>query len=152
MILRIPTPIASDETYGELSLRLSELGAQALIETLALIEIGAARETPQDDALATYAPKPGPGAVTVDWARPAAEISQMIRSVDPRPGAVTTAAAGPVKLFGAQLLPGSGAMESGPVAPAPMAPYSPSTTTEWPWPAGAGQSASPRCSLRGARS
>ena len=42
----------------------------------------------------------------------------MIRSVDPRPGAVTTAAAGPVKLFGAQLLPGSGATESGPVAPA----------------------------------
>ena len=85
VILRIPTPIASDETYGELSARLSELGAQALIETLALIEIGAARETPQDSALATYAPKPGRGAVTVDWTQPAAEISQMIRSVDPRP-------------------------------------------------------------------
>lgn len=119
VILRIPTPIASDETFGELSLRLSELGAQALIETLALIEIGAARETPQDDALATYAPKPGPGPATVDWAQPAAEVSQMIRSVDPRPGAVTTAAAGPVKLFGAQLLPGSGTTEGGPEAPAP---------------------------------
>lgn len=104
VILRIATPIADDETYGELSVRLSELGAQALIETLALIEIGAARETPQDDDLATYAPKPGPGAATVDWAQPASEISRMIRSVDPRPGAVTTAVAGPVKLFCAQLL------------------------------------------------
>ena len=104
VILRIATPIADDETYGELSVRLSELGAQALIETLALIEIGAARETPQDDAQATYAPKPGRGAVTVDWAQPASEVSRMIRSVDPRPGAVTTVSAGPVKLFGAQLL------------------------------------------------
>jgi len=119
VILRIATPIAADETYGELSLRLSELGAQALIEALALIDIGAARETPQDDAVATYAPKPGPGAVAVDWAQPATEISRMIRSVDPRPGAVTTAAAGPVKLFGAQLLPDSGFAEGRREAPPP---------------------------------
>jgi methionyl-tRNA formyltransferase len=119
VILRIATPIASDETYGELSVRLSELGAQALIETLALIEIGAARETPQDDAQATYAPKPGPGAVTVDWAQAAFEISRTIRSVDPRPGAVTTAAAGPVKLFCAQLLPDSGPESTGRETPAP---------------------------------
>jgi methionyl-tRNA formyltransferase len=119
VILRIATPIAGDETYGELSLRLSELGAQALIEALALIGIGAARETPQDDALATYAPKPGPGAVTVDWAQPAAEVSRMIRSVDPRPGAVTTVAAGPVKLFGAQLLPDSGVPGGGREVPTP---------------------------------
>jgi methionyl-tRNA formyltransferase len=119
VILRIATPIASDETYGELSVRLSELGAQALIETLALIEIGAARETPQDEAAATYAPKPGRGAVTVDWAQPAFEISRIIRSVDPRPGAVTTAAAGPVKLFGAQSLAGSPPANGGGETPAP---------------------------------
>jgi methionyl-tRNA formyltransferase len=35
------TPVASDETYGELWARLSELGAVALIEALTLMDVGA---------------------------------------------------------------------------------------------------------------
>jgi methionyl-tRNA formyltransferase len=104
VILQIATPIAADETYGELAARLSELGAQALIEALALVEIGAAHESPQDDARATYAPKLDRDAVAVDWGRPADEVARMIRAVDPKPGAVTTGPTGDVKLFGAQLL------------------------------------------------
>src|SRR4051812_19283399 len=46
---QIATPIASDETYGELALRLSELGATALIEALALIDLGKATETQQNE-------------------------------------------------------------------------------------------------------
>ena len=42
-ILQARTPIPEDETYGELQLRLAELGAMALIEALALIELGQAR-------------------------------------------------------------------------------------------------------------
>ncbi len=45
-LLQIATPIAADETYGELQLRLSELGTQALVEALALVELGAATESP----------------------------------------------------------------------------------------------------------
>ena len=104
VILRIATPIASEETYGELAARLSELGAQALIEGLALVELGAARERPQDDALATYAPKPERGAIAVDWTQSADDVSRLIRTVDPKPGSTTTGPAGPVKLFGAQVL------------------------------------------------
>ena len=40
ILLQVPTPIAHDETYGELQLRLSELGALALIEALSLLDIG----------------------------------------------------------------------------------------------------------------
>jgi methionyl-tRNA formyltransferase len=120
VILRIATPIAPDETYGELALRLSELGAQALIEALALVEIGRARETPQDDTLATYAPKLERGAVAVDWTQPATDVARLIRSVDPRPGAVTSGPAGPVKLFGARLLDASeGTRSEAEPAPAP---------------------------------
>jgi methionyl-tRNA formyltransferase len=120
VILRIATPIAPEETYGELALRLSELGAQALIEALALVEIGKARENPQDDALATYAPKLERGAVPVDWTQPAADVARLIRSVDPRPGAVTTGPSGPVKLFGARLLDASeGAPHERETEPAP---------------------------------
>ena len=54
-LLTVRTPIPDDETYGELQLRLAEMGALALIEALALIGLGSATETPQDDSKATYA-------------------------------------------------------------------------------------------------
>ena len=54
-ILQARTLIPDDETYGELRLRLAELGALALIEALALIDLGRSVETPQNDADATYA-------------------------------------------------------------------------------------------------
>lgn len=101
IVLQARTPIAEDETYGELQLRLSELGALALIEALALVSVGAAQETPQDDALATYAPKVERAMARVDWTRPAAEVARHVRAFDPKPGAYTTHRGADVKLFGA---------------------------------------------------
>src|SRR3982751_3114555 len=57
IILQARTPVPNDETYGELQLRLAEMGAMALIEAMALIDLGRATETPQDESLATYARK-----------------------------------------------------------------------------------------------
>lgn len=103
----LETPVADDETYGELWERLAELGAQALVEALTLIEVGAARETPQDDALATYAPKTERGDARLDWTRPAEDVARAVRAYDPRPGAFgVLRGAGrdqvEVKLFGAR--------------------------------------------------
>lgn len=103
LILQARTPIPDDETYGELQLRLAEMGALALIEALALIDIGEAAERPQDDASATYAPKIDRAMTRVDWTMDAAAVSRIVRAYDPRPGAYATAAAGEVKLFGARL-------------------------------------------------
>ncbi len=111
----LETPIADDETYGELRERLAELGAQALIEALALIEVGAARDVPQDDARATYAPKTARGDARVDWTRPADDVARAIRAYDPRPGAYGVLRAGgdraprgpiEVKLYGARAADG----------------------------------------------
>ena len=96
------TPVASDETYGELWARLSELGAVALIEALTLMDVGALREMPQDDALATYAPKVEREQARIDWARAADDVARAIRAYDPRPGAFTTLRDAEVKLFGAR--------------------------------------------------
>lgn len=114
VVLQMTTSIAEDETYGELIVRLSELGAQALIEALALIEMGAAVESPQDETRATYAPKVERHSARVDWTRPAADVARMIRAYDPKPGAVTLAPAGDIKLFGARALDhaGTGAVPS----------------------------------------
>jgi len=104
VLLQMSTPIAPDETFGELQLRLSELGAQALIEALALVEVGAATESSQNDAAATYAPKVEKAAARIDWTLPAEIIARAVRAYDPRPGATTAGPAGQVKLFGAQIV------------------------------------------------
>src|SRR6185312_15249998 len=105
-IVQVRTLIPDDETYGELALRLAEMGALALIEALALISLGQAAETPQDDAEATYASKIERADTRVDWAADAATVARNIRAFDPRPGAFAHAAdgKGDVKLFGARVV------------------------------------------------
>ncbi|HEU4994221.1 MAG TPA: methionyl-tRNA formyltransferase [Gemmatimonadaceae bacterium] len=104
-ILQLATDINDDETYGELALRLSELGATALIEALALLELGKATEEPQDEALATYAPKIDRALTRVDWTQDARTVARSIRAFDPRPGAYTTLGSQELKCFGARLAP-----------------------------------------------
>ena len=77
-----------------------------LVEALALIEAGAAEEQPQDDALATYAPKVTREMARLDWSRPADEIARVIRAYDPKPGAWTTVRDRETRLFGARAVPG----------------------------------------------
>lgn len=105
VILSASTPIRADETTGELALRLSEMGAQALIEALALLEMGLARPEPQDDAEATYAPKLTRETAAVDFTRPALEVARHIRAYDPRPGAWGRVRGTEAKLFGARVAP-----------------------------------------------
>jgi methionyl-tRNA formyltransferase len=104
-IHQVRTPIPDDETYGELQMRLAELGALALIEALALIGMGSATETPQDDSQATFAPKVDRAAARVDWAADAGDVARTIRAYDPKPGAFASAKSGEVKLFGARVTP-----------------------------------------------
>jgi methionyl-tRNA formyltransferase len=106
IILQAETPVLADETYGELQDRLSELGALSLIEALSLISIGSGKETPQDDARATYAAKITRESSHIDWGASALEISRLIRASDPKPGAYTQTPNFDVKLFGPKLMDG----------------------------------------------
>lgn len=105
VILQLATAVYDDETYGELALRLSELGAAAVVEALALIELGRAREEPQEESRATYAPKVDRESTRVDWTQDARAVARLVRAYDPRPGAYATHNGQPVKLFGARLAP-----------------------------------------------
>jgi len=107
-ILQVRTPIPDDETFGELQMRLAEMGALALIEALALISIDQAAETPQNDADATYAPKVDRAMTRVNWAADASVVARTIRAFDPKPGAFTTCNDVDVKLFGARTTPANG--------------------------------------------
>lgn len=102
VLLRVPTPIASDETAGELSIRLAKLGALALVEALSLIASGAAEAEPQDHAQATHAPKVTHELARIPWTDPAESIAQRVRAMDPKPGAWCLLRDRELKLFGPQ--------------------------------------------------
>jgi len=105
---QIETEIASDETGGELTERLAELGAEALIEALTLLAGDASRPQAQDHSRATYAPKITHESCRLDWTRDAAQLARAVRAFDPAPGAWTRFNGEEVKLFGARATQGSG--------------------------------------------
>jgi len=106
IILQAEAPIFEDETYGELLVRLAELGALSLVEALSLVSLGKAKETPQNDSRATYVPKVTRESSRIDWKDSAIEISRLIRASDPKPGAFTTTPKGDVKMFGPKVMDG----------------------------------------------
>lgn len=99
IIVQVEEPIGADETASDLRARLSEISAEALVETLTLIENGQAAQTPQDDALATFAPRIERDDARVDWSRDAKTICNLIRGMDAVPGAWTTHRGVDLKLF-----------------------------------------------------
>ena len=108
MLLRVRTPIGPDETSGDLRARLSEMGAEALIEALALIATDQATEEPQDETRATHVPLIARESARVDWALDALAVSRLVRAYDPRPGAFTSRDEVEVKLFAGRLGAGAG--------------------------------------------
>jgi methionyl-tRNA formyltransferase len=99
ILLQVPEPIGADETAAELASRLSEIGASALIEALALMEMGQIQETPQDDGRATLAPMIRRDDARIDWDLPATGVGCHIRAFDDWPGAWTQTPDAEIKLF-----------------------------------------------------
>ena len=89
ILLQEAIPLGPDETAGSLHDRLAELGARLLVETLQRLQEGSLTPTPQDDRLATLAPKLRPEEQVLDWNRPAVALERHIRALHPHPGAVT---------------------------------------------------------------
>ncbi|MEP6858385.1 MAG: methionyl-tRNA formyltransferase [Gemmatimonadales bacterium] len=106
VLLQARTQIFDDETFGELQVRLSELGALTLIEALTLLSLGKAKENVQDDSRATYAPKVNRESSRINWKESALQISRLIRASDPKPGAFTETPKGDVKMFGPKVMDG----------------------------------------------
>lgn len=102
ILLQRAIPIAPEDSATGLYLRLAELGAEALIEALALMEAGLLDAREQDHDAATYAPKLDRSAARIDWDRPATELANHIRGMDMVPGAWTLLDDLPVKLFTAR--------------------------------------------------
>jgi methionyl-tRNA formyltransferase len=74
------------ETAGEVHDRLAMDGAPLLVKVLEDLASGRAVERPQDEALATAAPKLSRESARIDFTRPAAAIASQIRGMYPWPG------------------------------------------------------------------
>lgn len=79
------TDIRAGETAGELEDRLSRLGAELLLDTLARIDTIV--PVPQDHERATLAPKLRKEDGIIDWTVEAARVDRRVRAFTPRPSA-----------------------------------------------------------------
>ena len=105
MLAKRTVPIASDETAAELSLRLSELGAELLAQTLPLIGAGDLRPISQDDREASYAPLLKREDGLIDWNMSAEEIANRVRAFQPWPGMFTDFRGGRLLIWRARQTP-----------------------------------------------
>ena len=87
MILKKKLPIEPDETADELHDRLAVMGAEALLETIRLIQAGTAPRIPQDDSQSCYAPMLSKELSLIDFSKPAQEIHNQIRGLSSWPAA-----------------------------------------------------------------
>ncbi|MEZ4415381.1 MAG: methionyl-tRNA formyltransferase [Gemmatimonadota bacterium] len=99
ILLQAEEPIGARDTAAALGARLAELGAELLVEALALLEAGQAVEQEQDHSRATFAPKVNREVARIDWSRSATEVGCHVRGMDALPGAWTELDSQPLKLF-----------------------------------------------------
>ena len=108
MLLRRETDIGEVETAAELSVRLSQLGAELLIETLKGYIAGEIAPIPQDERLASRQPMLKKEMGLIDWTRSAKEIACQARGLDPWPSAYTDYLGGTLKIYRARPAMGEG--------------------------------------------
>jgi methionyl-tRNA formyltransferase len=89
VLARRQTTIGPDETAGELSDRLAELGAGLLVDTISRIGREEVSPEPQDPGAVTPAPKLTEKDRILDWGLPTIELHNRIRALSPNPGAWT---------------------------------------------------------------
>jgi len=89
MLLQRECEISETMTTGELSAGMAEVGAELLIQSLDGIQSGAVQPVPQDNTLASYAPRITKDMSPIRWDRGAKEIHNQIRGLNPWPIAGT---------------------------------------------------------------
>ncbi|EQB63403.1 MAG: Methionyl-tRNA formyltransferase [candidate division Zixibacteria bacterium RBG-1] len=104
IILQKKVIISPDEAYGELSERLSKIGADALVESLNLIQQPDFKPLPQDNSKSSKAPKIKKEDCRINWSNSALKIKNLIRGLSPEPGAFSTYKDKIVKIFKTETL------------------------------------------------
>jgi methionyl-tRNA formyltransferase len=89
MMARVVRPIGPNETSDVIERDLAASGAELLVTVVDQLAAGRAVEVPQDDALATYAPRLTKDEGLIDFTQPAGVVHNRIRGLRPWPAAYT---------------------------------------------------------------
>jgi methionyl-tRNA formyltransferase len=107
VFLRESLPIPPDATTGSLEPVLAELGARLLVTALRGIASGTMTAEPQDDSLATLAPRIKKQQGLLDFREGAARIERQVRALQPWPGAYLHLCGEEIKVWKASVGGGS---------------------------------------------
>lgn len=87
MIQKGRIEIEKTDTTGSIEKKLSLLGAELLLDVIKKFETNQVVYTPQDESLATYAPKVTPEDGLIDFTQTSERILHQIQACHPKPGA-----------------------------------------------------------------
>ncbi|MCD4655056.1 methionyl-tRNA formyltransferase [bacterium] len=96
--------IAENDTAGILEAKLAIIGADLLIETIPKYIAGSLQPVEQDHSAATHAPKISTEDGRIDWNQSAQNICNLIKGMNPCPGAYTTCNKQRLKIHFASLI------------------------------------------------
>lgn len=119
MLLVKRTKIGETETAGELSDRLSVLGAEAILEGLRYIEEGEPQLLLQNPTKATIVKKITKEKAKIDWSKEGKTIVNLVRGMNPAPIAFTTLDGQNINVYKASYIASEVEGQLGQVVPMP---------------------------------
>ena len=99
MLLSKSIRITEEMTASELAHELAEIGAPLVLETLRKMARNDITPEVQNDAETSYAPLLSKTDGIIDWSKPAQQIHNLIRGLEPWPGTQTTFRDAPLKVI-----------------------------------------------------
>ncbi|MBI5047747.1 MAG: methionyl-tRNA formyltransferase [Deltaproteobacteria bacterium] len=109
ILLTEKVEIKGDDTAADMYNKLKDIGASLLVKTIKGLKSGTIIPAPQDDSQATYAPMLKKEDGRIDWTTGAEGIKNLIRGLNPWPGAYTRWEGKQIKIFKAERGKGQGA-------------------------------------------
>lgn len=108
ILLQEEVPISDEIDHGQLEIRLAEVGACLLLETIAGLATGSIQPEQQNHEQASYAAMITREDELISWAWSAREIHNRIRALSPFPGAYTTFQGERLKLYRSRVFEDTG--------------------------------------------
>lgn len=106
IILQTTLPIDIQDTVGMVHDKMTAIGSQLLVDTLAQIADGAVTRLKQDESKANYAPLLKKEHELIHWQRQAVELHNQVRGMNPWPGAYTLYNGKILKIWSTRVSPG----------------------------------------------
>ena len=105
VILQARVKIGADETAGELHDKLAAVGAEIVLQTVHLIELGKVKPRAQEESRTTPAPKIFKENCRINWDNPSPKVHNFVRGLSPYPCAWTSHVGKALKIYRTQLSP-----------------------------------------------